>query len=216
MNALVMYDRETFSLRSQVLGVSVGGSFEGTEMEPLASTLTNWETWRELHPDTIVLDQGGRRADPYNRYYVDGSAGVLGERVSDDRLGRKEFVLGLQIDEGQKAYAFRHLNDHPAVNDELGDARLAIFFDGDSGTAAAFHRTVDGRELTFEHVDGDVDGVTLPVIDRETGSVWSGLSGDAITGELAGSRLAPANAVQVFWFAWTDFHPDAPLWEPPS
>ena len=56
MNALVMYDRETDSLWSQFLGVAVKGPLERTPLEPIGTTLTEWATWRELHPDTLVLD----------------------------------------------------------------------------------------------------------------------------------------------------------------
>ena len=92
-NALVMYDRQTDSLWSQFLGVSVAGEFQGTALEPLSSTLTDWQTRKRLHPETIALDQGGQSFDPYSSYYRDTSAGVLGERNSDDRLQRRSLYL---------------------------------------------------------------------------------------------------------------------------
>lgn len=211
-NALVMYDRQTDSLWSQFLGVSVAGEFQGTALEPLASTLTDWLTWKRLHPDTIVLDQGGQRFDPYSSYYRDASAGVLGERNSDDRLQRKEFVLGIQLPGAQKAYAFRDLSETPVVNDSLGDEELLVVFDQAAATGVAFNRVVDGRELTFERVT-DLPDDFVGLRDLETGSLWAGLSGEAIEGELAGAQLEQLPFTQVFWFAWTDFFPDAPLYE---
>lgn len=212
-NALVMYDRQTDTLWSQFLGIAVQGELQGTPLEPLASTLTDWATWRRLHPGTIVLDQGGERFDPYSRYYTDGSAGVLGERNSDDRLDRKEFVLGIQLPGFQKAYAFRHLSNAPVVNDRLGDQDLVVVFDENAATGVAFDRVVDGRALTFDLVT-DVPGDLLGLRDRETGTLWAALSGEAIEGELAGAQLTQLPFTQVFWFAWTDFFPDAPLWQP--
>lgn len=214
-NALVMYDRQTDTLWSQFLGVAVQGPLQGTPLEPLPSTLTDWATWRRLHPETIVLDQGGQRSDPYSRYYVDGSAGVLGERNPDDRLDRKDFVLGIQLPGFQKAYAFRDLSSAPVINDRVGDEDLVVVFDGSAATGVAFDRTVDGRTLTFDLVT-DVPGDLLGLRDRETGTLWAGLSGEAIEGQLAGSQLEQITFTQVFWFAWTDFFPDAPLWEQPT
>jgi hypothetical protein len=214
-NALVMYDRQTDTLWSQFLGVAVAGELQGTRLEPLASTLTDWGTWRRLHPDTIVLDQGGARFDPYSRYYEDASAGVLGERITDDRLGRKEFVLGIQLPGYQKAYAFRDLSKSPVVNDRVGERDLLVVFDASAATGVAFDRSVDGRELTFDLVT-DAPGDLLGVRDRETGTLWSGLTGEAIEGELAGGQLEQLTFTQVFWFAWTDFFPDAPLWGHPA
>ena len=214
-NALVMYDRQTDTLWSQFLGVAVSGELQGTPLEPLASTLTDWATWRRLHPETIVLNQARRRSDPYDSYYSGPSAGVLGERISDGRLGLKEFVLGIQLPGHQKAYAFRDLNDTPVVNDRLGDQDLLVVFDADAGTGVAFDRVVEGRELTFE-LATDAPGDLLGVRDRETGTLWSGLTGEAIEGELVGTQLQQLTFTQVFWFAWTDFFPDAPLWERPA
>lgn len=214
-NALVMYDRQTDTLWSQFLGVAVQGELQGTPLEPLPSTLTDWATWKRLHPDTIVLDQGRERSDPYNRYYSDASAGVLGERNPDARLDRKDFVLGLQLPGFQKAYAFRDLSATPVVNDRLGDQDLVVVFDADAATGVAFDRTVDGRELTFELLpDGPEE--LLALRDRETGTLWAGLTGEAIEGELAGTQLNQITVTQVFWFAWTDFFPEAPLYEAPA
>jgi hypothetical protein len=217
MNALVMYDRQTDSLWSQFLGVAVDGEFAGTPLEPLPATLTDWATWRSLHPDTVVLDQGGERFDPYTGYYLDGSAGVFGERVSDDRLGTKEFVLGLQLEDGLQAYAYRHLSDHPVVNDRVGSLDVAVFFAGRQATAAAWEREVEGQLLTFVAAPDVVapDGGPA-VLDAQTGSTWSALSGNAFEGPLAGAQLTQVTATPMFWFAWTDFFPSAPLWDPPQ
>ena len=215
MNALVMYDRQTDSLWSQFLGVGVRGKFEGTPLEPLGSSLTTWREWRDRHPDTLVLDQGRRRSDPYGGYYADGSAGVLGESVRDERLGCKEFVAGVQWDGGAKAYPFRHLNGGPIVNDSFQGTDLLIVFSADDATVAIYDRRVGGRTLTFERAIGaDAGGVTMPLRDRETGSVWSGRSGEAVSGELAGEQLTLLPSLQVFWFAWSDFYPETEFYEP--
>ena len=208
MNALVMYDRQSDSLWSQFLSVAVRGRFEGTALEPLGSSLTTWRQWREQHPDTLVLDQGRFRSDPYDSYYRDGSAGVLGESLADERLGRKEFVAGVQWDGAAKAYPFRHLNVEPIVNDTFQGTDLLVVFSADDATVAIFDREVGGRTLTFERAIGaDASGVSIPLRDRETRSVWSGRSGAAVGGELAGEQLTLLPSLQVFWFAWSDFFP---------
>ncbi len=69
MNALVMYDRETDSLWSQYLSSAVDGIYAGTDLEVVSASLVTWSTWLERHPDTLVLDQGGRRIDPCDSYY---------------------------------------------------------------------------------------------------------------------------------------------------
>jgi hypothetical protein len=143
MNALVMYDRETGTLWSQFLGQAVDGPLAGTALQPFGVTLTTWATWREAYPQTILLDQRGARGDPYRSYYGSDRAGILGEENADDRLQRKEFVLGLQRDDGfAKAYPFRHLSGTPVLNDEAPGLSLVVAFDAERGVGQIFDRTV--------------------------------------------------------------------------
>jgi hypothetical protein len=60
MNALVMYDHQSNTLWSQFLRKGVRGELAGTELEVIPVTQTTWESWRDLHPDTLVLDKLGR------------------------------------------------------------------------------------------------------------------------------------------------------------
>jgi hypothetical protein len=212
-NALVMYDRQTDTLWSQFLGVAVDGPLAGTALQPTGGLITTWAEWRDTHPETLVLDQGGQRSDPYAGYYRDrGSTGVLGVEHRDERLETKEFVLSVQpADQPPKAYPYRWLNDEPVVNDRLGTLDIVVAFDAETGTADAFRREVGGRTLTFEAPPG---GRGNRFIDRETGSTWSLVSGRALDGPLVGATLERVNAIPIFWFAWVDFFPEAAVWEP--
>lgn len=68
MNALVMYDRQTETLWSQFLGQAMEGELAGETLGIMASQLVMWSTWKEEHPDTLVLDTGGGVYDQYNSY----------------------------------------------------------------------------------------------------------------------------------------------------
>ena len=211
MNALVMYDRETDTLWSQFLGVGVQGELVDTPLEYLGSSLTTWSAWRQAHPDTLVLDQGRRRSDPYDGYYSGNSAGVRGQTNEDARLATKEFVLGLQLPNGAtKAYPFRALSRTPIVNDEVGGTAVVVTFDSGNGSTAAFSRLAGDRLLTFAPAEGGRSTMT----DAETGSTWSRLTGTALEGPLAGAVLEPVPSFAVFWFAWSDFHPASAFYEP--
>ena len=73
MNALVMYDRQTDTLWSQFLSRGVRGPLSGTQLEILPSLQTTWDQWYQLHPDTQLLDKGGRyNTDSYEGYYRAG------------------------------------------------------------------------------------------------------------------------------------------------
>ena len=213
MNALVMFDRQTDSLWSQFLGTAVSGEYEGTELEAIPAVLTRWERWLLLHPDTTVLEQYGPVLDSYSNYYFDPRAGVIGESNRDERLETKELVLGLVLPQGRKAYSYRLFADRAVVNDNVGNQPVLIAWDATGVTARAYNPAVGGRTLTFEGHDAvEVGGAT--VRDTETGSVWSVLTGEAVSGELAGAQLDPLPGFAVFWFAWSDYFPDTDVYEP--
>ena len=212
MNVLVMYDHQTESLWSQFLGMGVKGPLTGAELDVVPVTHTTWEAWRELHPDTLVVDKKGRyQSDGYRFYYDDGTAGVLGEAHLDDRLDGKELVLGVDVDGTAKAYPFSVLMDQPIVNDSFAGRDVLVFFEETTGTALFFDRKVDGRPLTF-HMEGEASGAQTILIDNETGSRWLAFTGRAVAGELKGKSLARGLSHLSFWFAWTDWNPDTELY----
>ena len=204
MNGLVMYDRETDSLWSQVSGDAIYGTYDGSQLTILPALMTTWTSWLEEHPDTKTLDKNGRqeyRFDPYEPYYGDDSVGLFGRSVNDERLDAKELVIGVNVAGHAKAYPFSSLSESPVINDEVGGVPLLVTFKSESRSAAVFNRTVNGLALTFEMDNGRLT-------DVETGSVWSALTGRALRGELAGMRLTAIPSVTLFWFAWADFYPD--------
>ena len=207
MNVLVMYDHQTESLWSQFFGEAVEGALTGVRLKMIPALQTNWATWVELHPDTKVLDKKGLlNVDPYQGYYARESAGIIWETVEDNRLPIKEFVIGIEVAGMARAYPFRQLNTDPIINDTLQDKPVLVIFDAGSAAGVVFERVVDGQVLTFQMAERDGDG-PLVMVDKETGSRWVALTGEAVEGPLAGSRLARLPSHYAFWFAWKDFHP---------
>lgn len=212
MNALVMYDHQTQTLWSQFLGRGVQGPLEGVELEVIPVTQTTWSAWRELHPDTLVLEKDYKYVnDTYAGYYSASDAGVFGESVKDDRLGLKELVLGIDFDGSTKAYPFNVLKTSVVVNDSVADKELIVFFDKGTGTALVYDRRVNGRPLTFR-VSGEANGPQTMLVDNETGSRWMAFTGRAVEGELRGETMNRLPSHLSFWFAWTDWNPDTDLY----
>jgi hypothetical protein len=204
-NVLVMYDRQTESYWSQLLGESVAGTMVGTKLEFLPSWMMTWEQWKELHPSTLALDKEGRRgsSDSYDDYYASDRAGVIGKTNEDERLHTKEFVVGVELENGAVAYPFSVLNEEPVVNDSIAGKDLLVVFDPQEGTGLVYDRNVNKRLLTFTEA---VENMT--VRDEETGTTWDAFSGNALEGPLAGKQLDRVKSTIVFWFGWVDFHPD--------
>jgi hypothetical protein len=203
-NVLVMYDRQTESYWSQLLGEAVAGEMAGTRLDFVPSWMMTWQEWKAQHPETVALDKGGRSGsrDSYTSYYGSNSAGVIGETFQDERLYTKEFVVGVEMDGEAVAYPFSALNVESVVNDVIAEHPVLVVFDKDSGASVVFDRVVNGQTLTFTAVS------TQSVADDETGSQWDALSGEVIDGPLTGAQLSRMKSTQVFWFGWKDFYPE--------
>ena len=99
-------------------------------MDVISALRTWWDAWRELYPDTTVLDKAGQfKADRYNVYYSLSRTGLQGEWRKDDRLGTKDFVLGLEAGDEARAYSFQRLEAEPLVNDEFQGSTVLIAVD---------------------------------------------------------------------------------------
>jgi hypothetical protein len=60
---------------------------------------------------------------------------------------------------------------------------------------------VGGPALTFEALDEST------IKDRGTGSVWSTITGEALSGEHTGEQVVPLPSFVALWFSWSDFYP---------
>ncbi len=203
MNVLVMYDRQTESLWSQLLGKAIEGPLKGITLEFLPAWQTTWLDWRTRYPDTKALIKGyvGRR-DPYLGYYNSGRAGVLGQERQDDRLPIKQFVIGIANESNATAYPFSILNDEPVVNDWVGDLPVLVVFDPENASGVVFDRRAGDETLDFDSLEG------FRLIDRQSSSIWDGKTGEAISGQMSGVALERVKSTSSFWFGWKDFYPD--------
>ena len=214
MNALVMYDHQTDTLWSQFLSRGVQGPLAGVQLEIVPSLQTNWSQWLRLHPDTLVLDKrGGAQRDSYEGYYQRGDAGIIGETNKDNRLPRKELVVGLNLDGLAIAYPFRTIVEQPVINDYFAGKGLLVTFDPSSETGAVFYCRVDGCTLSFRPFNREDPGGRISLMqDSETGTVGQPFTGIALEGPLQGAVLAREPSHYFFWFAWSNFHPETELY----
>jgi len=70
-----------------------------------------------------------------------------------------------------------------------------------------YARDVNGRTLTFG-VSGKLIRNSLVMFDRETGTLWSHLTGAALEGPLAGQQLQQLLSEQTTWGRWRAEHPE--------
>lgn len=214
-NSLIMYDHQTESLWSHLVGAAVTGPLKGEKLIPLQSMFTKWETWSKLHSTSEVLSSGrssffGSLRDPYESYYRSPDASVIPTRLSDKRIYPKEYVLGLVLNDKAKAYPFSVLSRQPVVNDTFQEVALLVIFDSESATGMIFKRKVSGKTLSFKQAHrSEKKGLLLT--DDRTSSLWEALAGTAIQGPLKGKMLEALPMTPSFWFGWVDHYPNTEL-----
>ena len=158
-NVLVMYDRETKSLWSQLLGAAVDGPLKGTRLEMLAASFTTWGVWRREHPDGRVLKKlEPSRQATYGGYWQSQDAGILGEKYQDERLKTKQFVLGVRVNGQPKAYPYLRLSQESVVNETFAETPLVVVFDDRSASGAIFDAGSGGQDAHLHAGRADRDG----------------------------------------------------------
>jgi hypothetical protein len=98
------------------------------------------------------------------------------------------------------------------VNDRVADRPFSVVWCPLANSGTAFDGSVGGRDLRFEPSGVLMHG-SIVVQDRETGSFWPLLQGQALYGPLEGTRLKRIPGVVKARFAeWVREHPDTLVW----
>jgi hypothetical protein len=209
---LVMYDRSSGSLWSQIMATAIRGPSTGDRLELVPSTLTTWGEWQAERPDTTVLlppPESGTIEPTTDGFPAAGSpdsghVGVISvaRGFDDDRLPARAIVVGVATDEAAKAYPIDRVQEAGVVNDRVGELPIVV---APGAVPQAYDRRIDGTTLSFEPAgEGRMRG---------GGSTWSTTTGRALSGTYEGRHLARATGVtSTYWFAWLDFHPEATVY----
>jgi len=140
---LLLYDRQTESLWSQIAKQAIAGPLVGTELTALPLVHTTWGAWRRAHPQTQVLStETGERRD-YDRAPYGGYANEPGlyfpVSARSKRYHPKERVLGVEVNGQFKAYPFSELSQTDgSVSDKVGGRPIEVRFDWAQPSAQAF------------------------------------------------------------------------------
>ncbi len=145
---VLLYDRGTDSLWSQLKQQAVSGPLKGTKLTALPLEHTTWADWRSRHPTGEVLSTETGYWRDYGR---DPYAGY--ERIErlmfnvehrDDRFPLKEWVLGVDVGGVRKAYPFSVLEravragGTAELRDTVGGRTIYVRFDRQHRSAQAF------------------------------------------------------------------------------
>lgn len=149
---VLLFDRQTESLWSQIAMKAISGPMRGMKLSPIPTRLTTWEQWRNEFPNSTVLsnNQGIYRPAIYEQVVYPGYE--ANDRIwfpvtsKSDALEPKARVIGLTIGDSSKAYPYSSLEaENGEVHDTLAGVAIRIEFDPRSNTATIYDES--GNEL---------------------------------------------------------------------
>ena len=194
---LVMTDRESDSLWTQLDGRAIQGEALGKTLEHVPSTFTTWEAWKRAHPATLVLEKPPeareRVGSNYAEYFADP------DRLFMDRLGEglggvgaKDVVFGVVENGEALAVTEGLLREKRVVNAVVGGTPVAWLLDERTGSAVIVERRLGQRLLLLD---------PAPENPAE-------LFKDSLTDETHGAdELRKLRSDRAFWYAWRRTHP---------
>lgn len=148
---VLLYDRQTESLWSQIMAKAISGPMRGQRLIFLPTSHTTWGEWVKRHPKSEVLSAETGYARDYGRDpyagYRESAELMFPVAIQDRRLHPKEQVIGLSLGGEHKAYPFSALSrgGAKAVEDRVGAQRVRIEFDPEARTGRVFD--AQGREI---------------------------------------------------------------------
>ena len=131
---VLMFDRESESLWSQIMGESVSGPESGVRLELLPVQTITWGAWREQYPNTLALTE----ETGYSRNYSGTAYGsyrnsdqlMFDVEFSDPQMSNKELVIGIEVDGKAKCYPFNVLKKSKGViSDSIGSRPVLVYYD---------------------------------------------------------------------------------------
>ncbi len=205
----LMFDRATKSLWNQFTGEPVSGPLaqSGIALTIRPVAITSWADWRAQHPETQVLSlETGHIRDydsgvVYREYFA--SPDLLYPTVTDDtRLLQKDYVYGIRVAGGAKAWPITAFEKSPVINDAVGLSNVVLVGDASTRTVRAYDR--GAHQFTWKN-----EQVTGP------GGVWQ-VSEAALVGP-SGKRLPRMPGHVAYWFAWDGYlGAESDLYAPPG
>ncbi len=122
-------------------------------------------------------------------------------------LAPVEPVLALEVNGDARAYPLRIMTWHELVNGTVGGVPVTVSYCPLCNSAVAYDRRVGERILDFG-TSGALLNSSLVMYDRQTESLWSHYTGEAVVGHLTGAQLDLIPVQTVSFERFLSSHPD--------
>ena len=127
----------------------------------------------------------------------------------------KELVFGAVVGGHVRAYPLRIMDFHELANDELGGTRIVLADCTLCRSGTLFERAVGDQILDFA-TSGLLFNSNKVMVDAQTSTLWQQLTGTALAGPLAGTKLEPLLLTTTTWEDWLAEHPETEVLDLPD
>lgn len=178
--------------------------------DPATWSREGWQTdFTKSSVDFAEIISGGPPRDGIPS--IDDPIFVGASEVED--IDDREPVILFPLEGESRAYPLRVLTWHEIVNDTVDGVPVAVTYCPLCNAAIVFDRRVGGRTLEFG-TSGKLRNSDLVMYDRQTQSWWQQFSGEAIVGEMTGTKLALLPSRIVSFASFRAEHPDGDVLVP--
>ncbi len=147
---VLLYDKETNSLWSQIMARAVSGKESGRELKMVPAVLTTFKKWRRIQPGSKILSiDTGFDKDYDKPAYTDyeKTDDLMFDVIrTSDNLPNKEMIIGIQKGLKSRAYPYSELRKTDGILDDNFEGR-AIQVHYDKASESAWITDKKGEKL---------------------------------------------------------------------
>lgn len=181
-NNLVMVDRRSGELVQQI---NMQSEFDETHINVHPNTMMTWENFKDIYPQGEVFIYEFERAvdsflltifdKPMQRQFSEDHGPMFPTLdMSDDRVGFKEQVWGLDMGQEQIAFTREFAQQNPRFEFEMNEQPMIMVYDEQRDILNVFSLQKEGQTVSVESVDirGYSDQGRLEQVPLHNGVFW--------------------------------------------
>ena len=169
------------------------------------------ETWRtDFNKRSIELSEILSGGPPKDGIPAIDKPKFIPAKQAKSWLHDKEPVIAIIINGEARAYPLQILIWHEIVNDTVQNVPISVTFCPLCNASLVFKRQLGDRVLDFG-TTGRLRNSDMVMYDRQTETWWQQFTGEAIVGELLGSKLNELPAQIISYAEFVRVYPDAKL-----
>ncbi len=192
-----------------------------SEIEP-KERYVEWKAlmFQRSDPDYTRIFYPGAPAEIRLEEVISGGVPVDGIPSLDDPpvvpaeeanyLNRNERVFGVVVNGEARAYPHRFLSWHEMLNDVVGGEPVVLSYCTLCGSGILYSGETPDGERRLLGTSGLLYRSNKLMFDRDTYSLWSNITGEAVVGRMAAAnaRLRVLPMTVTTWGEWKERHPD--------